>query len=97
MRNLRLCSSTLTWAVVLLLALVGTAGAETCLAPLAPFVPNNPQAALEYADIIRQDFEFYISDIQDYFRCLDAERARAFEEAREVSQAYGRFLTLDGQ
>lgn len=97
MRNLRLCSSAQTWAVVLSLALTRTAAAETCLAPLPPFVPNDPQAALEYADIIRQDFEFYISDIQDYFRCLDAERARAFEEAREVSEAYGRFLDLDGQ
>jgi len=97
MRNLRLCSSTLAWAVVLLFALVGTAAAETCLAPLAPFVPNDPRAALEYADIIRQDLEFYIRDIQDYFRCLDTERARAFEEAREVSEAYGRFLQFDGQ
>ena len=97
MRNLRLCSSTLAWAVVLLFALTRTAAAETCLAPLPPFVPNDTQAALEYVDIIRQDFEFYIRDIQDYFRCLDAERARAFEEAREVSQAYGRFLQLDTQ
>ena len=46
--------------------------------------------------IIRQDFEAYISDIQDYFRCLEQERARAFEEAREVSQDYGRFLEMVG-
>jgi len=56
---------------------------------------------LDYKDIIRQDFEDYISDIQSYFRCLDSERARAFEEAREVSEDYGRFLQLgrgiDGQ
>ena len=97
MRNLRLCSSTLAWAAVLSLALTRVAAAETCLAPLPPFVPNDPQAAQEYAEIIRQDFEFYIRDIQDYFRCLDAERARAFGEAREVSEAYGRFLQLDGQ
>ena len=34
--------------------------------------------------------------IQSYFRCLDSERGRAFEEAREVSEDYGRFLQLVG-
>jgi len=72
--------------------LAGGAFAETCLAPIRPFVPSDLQAAQEYADLIRQDFEAYISDVQDYFRCLDAERARAFQEAREVSEEYGRFL-----
>jgi len=76
--------------------LAGTEAAETCLAPQRPFVPGDPEAARSYADIIRQDFENYIQDVQEYFRCLDAERARAFEEAREVSQEYGRFLqTVD--
>ena len=45
-----------------------------------------------YADLIRGDFEAYIADVQDYFRCLDEERARAFVEAREVSKDYGRFV-----
>jgi hypothetical protein len=31
-----------------------------------------------------------------YFRCLDTERARAFEEARQVSQDYERFLQKSG-
>jgi len=66
--------------------------AETCLAPSRPFVPSDPQTAQEFGDLIRRDFEFYIQDIQTYFRCLDDERARAFEEAREVSEEYGRFL-----
>ncbi len=47
-------------------------------------------------DIIRRDFEDYIRDIQSYFRCLDGERARAFDEARDVSEDYGRFLQLVG-
>lgn len=68
--------------------------AETCLAPQPPFVPADRRAAQDYSDIIRNDFELYIRDIEQYFRCLDAERARAFEEAREVSAAYGRFLNL---
>ncbi|WP_394347651.1 RNA-binding protein [Rhodobacter capsulatus] len=45
-----------------------------------------------YADLIRGDFEAYITEVQDYFRCLDDERARAFVEAREVSEEYGRFV-----
>ncbi len=46
-----------------------------------------------YANLIRGDFESYIADVQDYFRCLDEERARAFVEAREVSEEYGRFVS----
>jgi len=91
LRNLRLCGSTHAWTVVLFLACSGTASAESCIAPSRPFVPSDPEAAKLYADIIRQDFENYIRDVQEYFRCLDAERARAFEEAREVVQEYGRF------
>ncbi|MBM1312198.1 hypothetical protein JQT66_18240 [Sulfitobacter mediterraneus] len=70
----------------------GSSLAETCLAPSRPFVPSDPQAAQEFGGLIRRDFEFYIQDIQSYFRCLDDERVRAFEEAREVSEEYGRFL-----
>ena len=76
--------------------LPGIAAAASCYPPTRPFVPNDPQAAREYANLIRSDFELYIRDIQSYFRCLEEERARAFEEAREVSQEYGRFLqTVD--
>ena len=75
----------------------GSAGAESCLAPLRPYVPSDPTAAREYADLIRKDFKFYIEDIQNYFRCLEAERARAFEEAREVSEEYGAFLERVGE
>ncbi|ETX26829.1 hypothetical protein RISW2_18920 [Roseivivax isoporae LMG 25204] len=45
-----------------------------------------------YADLIRGDFEAYIADVQDYFRCLDEERTRVFVEAKEVSEEYGRFV-----
>lgn len=70
--------------------------ATSCLAPPRPFVPSDSEAARDYADLIRTDFETYIEDIQSYFRCLDSERARAFEEAREVSEEYGRFLQMVG-
>jgi hypothetical protein len=83
-------------AVALLMLVPVVSLAESCLAPVRPFVPSDSQAARDYADIIRRDFEVYITDIQDYFRCLEQERARAIEEAREVSQDYGRFLELVG-
>lgn len=66
--------------------------AETCLAPLRPLVPSDAATAKEFAELLRSDFEFYLSDIQDYFRCLDVERSRAFKEAQDVSQEYGQFL-----
>ena len=79
--------------IILLSAVVGSSvSSANCLAPQRPFVPSDPQAARGYADLIRNDFETYIQDIQSYFRCFDDERARAFQEAREVSEEYGRFL-----
>lgn len=82
--------------MVILACIPGAGVAASCLAPPRPFLPSNSQAARDYADLIRGDFETYIQDIQSYFRCLDSERARAFEEAREVSEEYGRFLRLVG-
>ncbi|WP_240620819.1 hypothetical protein [Pseudooceanicola lipolyticus] len=91
---LRLCTSSVAQAILLVTCLVGEASAASCLPPPRPFVPSDSEAAQAYADLIRSDFELYIRDIQSYFRCLEEERARAFEEAREVSQDYGRFLEL---
>ena len=88
----RICHNT----VLLCLWLPGFANAQTCFAPERPFVPTDPRDIREYGDLIRSDFELYIEDIQAYFRCLEEERARAFEEAREVSEDYGRFLQVVG-
>ena len=96
MRNPRLTCLLSLQAMALLICLPGPGFAESCFAPARPFLPSDSQAARDYADIIRGDFEDYIQDIQSYFRCLDSERARAFEEAREVSEDYGRFLQLVG-
>ena len=95
-RNLRLSRWVGMQSVALFLLAPAASHAASCLAPVRPFVPSDSRAARDYADIIRRDFEVYITDIQDYFRCLEQERARAFEEAREVSQDYGRFLELVG-
>lgn len=90
--NLWLCCDALLCALVLCLGFAEPANAETCFSPALPFVPNDPAAQREFADLIRRDFEAYITDVQEYFRCLDTERTRAFEEAREVSKEYERFL-----
>ena len=78
--------------MVLLICVPEPVLAESCFAPSRPFLPSDSQAAQDYAEIIRSDFEDYIQGIESYFRCLDGERARAFEEAREVNEDYGRFL-----
>lgn len=94
MRSPRLTDLVVLQAMGLLAYLPGPGLAASCLAPPRPFLPADTQAARDYANIIRGDFEIYIEDIQSYFHCLESERARAFEEAREVSEEYGRFLQL---
>ena len=84
-------------SVFLLLVFPAGAVAQTCYAPTRPFVPTDPQDVQEYRDLIGRDFETYIANIQAYFRCLEEERARAFEEAREVSEDYGRFLQITAE
>ena len=68
--------------------------ASPCVAPERPYLPSSPDAMRTYADLLRADFESYIGNVQDYFLCLDEERARAFVEAREVSEDYGRFVSV---
>ena len=77
---------------LLITVLVVSGPAHACIPPERPFLPASPDDMRTYADLIRGDFEAYIADVQDYFRCVDEERARAFAEAREVSEDYGRFL-----
>src|SRR6056297_1542762 len=96
LRNPRLICLLPLQVMALLICVPGPVLAESCFAPSRPFLPSDSQAVRDYADVIRGDFEDYIQDIQSYFRCLDSERARAFEEAREVSEDYGRFLQLVG-
>lgn len=78
--------------VLLITALMVAGPVHACPPPERPFLPTSREDMRAYADLIRGDFEAYINEVQDYFRCLDEERARAFVEAREVSEEYGRFL-----
>jgi hypothetical protein len=65
-----------------------------CIPPIRPFLPSDPRDVRAYADLLRQDFETYIADFGAYLQCLDAERARVFEEGQEVTQEYGRLRDL---
>ena len=83
------CARNIT-LVLLITVLVAGGPAHACTPPERPFLPTSREDMRAYADLIRGDFEAYIAAVQDYFRCLDDERARAFVEAREVSEDYGR-------
>ncbi|VDC34021.1 hypothetical protein [Pseudogemmobacter humi] len=73
------------------IAIVAT-GAGACTAPERPWLPTDPNDMREFVDLLQGDYERYWTDVEGYIRCLDAERARVFEEARDVSNEYGRFL-----
>ncbi len=82
-------------AAFVLLAMVAwpqDALAPPCVPPERPYLPSTPEDTACLCRPPESDFEGYIAGVQDYFRCLDAERARAFAEAQEVSAEYGRFL-----
>jgi hypothetical protein len=79
---------------LLITVLVAGGQAHACTPPERPFLPASREDMRAYADLIRGDFEAYFADVQDYFRCLDDERARAFIEAREVSEEYVRFVDV---
>lgn len=85
------CARNITLALLITVLVTG-GPAYACIPPERPFLPASREDMRAYADLIRGDFEAYIADVQEYFRCIDAERARAFIEAREVSEEYGRFI-----
>jgi hypothetical protein len=78
--------------LTMILAALAAGQVNACTPPERPFLPQARQDMQIYSDLIREDFEGYIAQVQDYFRCIDEERARAFSEAREVTEDYGRFI-----
>ena len=93
LRNSQVNHGCVAGCILLLLLVACGADAESCAAPARPYVPQDIQAASDYADIIRRDFDHYFRDIQSYLRCLDEERTRAFAEARDVSSEYRLFVS----
>ena len=85
------CARNITLAL-LITVLVAACPDHACTPPERPFLPTLREDMRAYADLIRGDFEAYIADVQEYFRCINEERARAFVEARDVSEEYGRFI-----
>jgi hypothetical protein len=81
-------------ALAILFTLTTGSALNACVPPERPFLPASEEDIRAYADLIRQDFEAYIAAVQDYLRCIDEERARAFLEAQEVSEDYGRFTRI---
>jgi hypothetical protein len=63
-----------------------------CLPLTPPLVPSDTRLMQEFADLLRDEFDQYLSEVTGYFRCLDEERARAWREASEVTAQYGAFL-----
>jgi len=86
------CARIVTLLLSVLLGCAPIPASANCVPPERPFLPQSQNDMRTYAELIRADFESYIADVQHYFRCVDEERARAFVEAREVSEDYGRFL-----
>jgi hypothetical protein len=84
------CARTTPLALLVMVCAAGPVAA--CTAPERPFLPQSQDDMRTYADLIRSDFAAYIADVQEYLRCLDAERVRAFVEAREASEDYARLL-----
>jgi len=75
-----------------------TAGrAAGCVAPEAPFMPQDAADIRAYADLLRLDFEDYFAEAQAYFRCMEQERQRVFREAQDVTEAYGRMIEVVGE
>ena len=66
--------------------------AEPCLPLIPPDLPRDAELMREFEDLLRAEFEHYLSEVTLYFRCIDAERARAWREAAEVTAQYGAFL-----
>lgn len=65
---------------------------EPCLPLIPPDLPSDAGLMREFEDLLREEFEHYLSEVTLYFRCIDAERARAWREAAEVTAQYGAFL-----
>lgn len=80
------------YTILLIGLLLPTVTIAMCLAPTRPYVPSDPVAAVAYADLIKADFEAYFREAQEYFRCVDEERARIFTQAGAASESYAKFL-----
>lgn len=83
-----------TWAALAVLSWGPASIAGSCLPPVPPWMPADPDDVREYADLLRRDAEAYFDDAEQYFRCQDQERREVFEQVRAVSENYARALEI---
>lgn len=78
---------------IAVLAVVGPgyASAEWCDPPIVPML-TEAELAKEFREEFKAEFDQYFREASLYTACLDAERARIFEEMNMIAQRYERFL-----
>ncbi|WP_223427825.1 hypothetical protein [Tateyamaria pelophila] len=69
----------------------GSAYAEWCDPPIAPELTTT-ELAKDFREEFKDEFTQYFRDASQYTACLDAERARIWEEMQFTVQRYERFL-----
>lgn len=82
------------WAALAVLSWGSASIAGSCLPPVPPWMPTDPDDVRAYADLLRRDAEVYFAEVEQYFRCQDKERRAIFEQARGASKDYARVLEL---
>jgi hypothetical protein len=83
-----------TWAALAILSWGSASFAGSCLPPVPPWMPTDPDDVRAYANLLRRDAEAYFDDAEQYFRCQDQERREVFEQVRAVSEDYARVLEV---
>ena len=73
---------------------VAQAEAAFCLPPDLPMTALPASVLAEYRAEISAEFEGYFREVSHYIACLDAERARALDEARTATSAYSALLDI---
>lgn len=70
------------------------AGAQSCLRPIPPYVPERAEDIRAYSNLLRHDMEVYFTDMQRYLHCIDAEQMEVFAEAGRVTEGYAQVLDV---
>ena len=79
-------------SIALLMCLPAPLASETplgtCLPPEEQFAFEPPRNDPELFKMVRGDYQTYLTGLEDYIRCLDAERTRAIRAGHAVLARY---------
>jgi hypothetical protein len=75
-----------------LLSLILAAGPIWCTPPDPPYLPTDDGDLEEWREVIKDEFNMYFKDSEDYVRCLDRERARVLQEMGQQAHRMNDFL-----